>query len=106
MIVRCGNAQDVVYTIRWARSHGRALAVRGGGHDYAGRAPCEDGVVIDCSQMRAITIDPAARTARAQGGATAGDLIDAAQHDGLATTTGTVSSVGLAGLTLGAATVL
>ncbi len=100
-IVRCANAQDVVHTVRWARSHGLALSVRGGGHDFAGRALCEDGVVIDCAQMRAVTIDPAARTARAQGGATAGDLIDAAQHDGLATTTGTISSVGLAGLTLG-----
>ncbi len=100
-IVRCATAQDVVHTVRWARSHGRALSVRGGGHDFAGRALCADGVVIDCTPMRAVTIDPEARTARAQGGATAGDLIDAARHDGLATTTGTVSSVGLAGLALG-----
>ncbi len=57
--------------------------------------------MIDLSQMRAVTIDPAARTARVQGGATAGDVIDAARRDGLATTTGTVSSVGLAGLALG-----
>jgi FAD/FMN-containing dehydrogenase len=100
-IVRCADAQDVVHTVRWARSHGLALSIRGGGHDYAGRALCEGGVVIDCAPMRAVTIDPAARTARAPGGATAGDLIDAAQHAGLATTTGTVSSVGMAGLTLG-----
>ncbi len=97
----CAHAQDVAHTVRWARAHGRALSVRGGGHDFAGRALCEDGVVIDCSQMRAATIDPATRTARMQGGATAGDLIDAAQRDGLATTTGTVSTVGLAGLMLG-----
>ncbi len=57
--------------------------------------------MIDCAPIRAVTIDPAARTARAPDGATAGDLIDAARHNGLATTTGTVSSVGLAGLTLG-----
>jgi len=100
-IVRCANAQDVAHTIRWARAHGLALSVRGGGHDYAGRALCEGGVVIDCSPMRAVTIDPAARTARAQGGATAGDLINAARQDRLATTTGTVSTVGMAGLTLG-----
>lgn len=57
--------------------------------------------MIDLSPMRAVTIDAQGRTARVQGGATAGDLIDAAQHDGWATTTGSVSSVGLAGLTLG-----
>src|SRR5262249_35606422 len=100
-IVRCANAQDVVHTVRWARSRGLALSVRGGGHDFAGRALCEDGVVIDCSQMRAVAGDPAARAARAQGGVTAGDLIDATRGDGLATTTGTCSSVGLAGLALG-----
>ena len=64
-------------------------------------ALCEDGIVIDCSQMRAVSTDPEARTARVQGGATAGDLIDVAQKNGLATTTGTVSSVGMTGLTLG-----
>src|SRR5262249_48664565 len=56
-IVRCANAQDVVHTVRWARSRGLALSVRGGGHDFAGRALCEDGVVIDCSQMRAVAVD-------------------------------------------------
>jgi FAD/FMN-containing dehydrogenase len=75
--------------------------VRSGGHDIAGRALCDDGVVIDCSAMRAVTIDPEARTARVQAGASAGDLINAAQQYGLATTTGTVSTVGLSGLTLG-----
>src|SRR5260370_40511134 len=74
---------------------------RGGGHDFAGRALCDDGIVVDCSQMRGVSIDPQRRTARAQGGATIGDLIDAAQKHGLATTTGTISSVGLGGLTLG-----
>jgi hypothetical protein len=100
-LVRCADAQDVVHTVRWTRLHGLALSVRAGGHDFAGRALCDDGIVIDCSQMRAVVIDPVARTARVQGGATMGDLIGAAQKDGLATTTGTVSSVGLAGLTLG-----
>jgi FAD/FMN-containing dehydrogenase len=100
-IVRCATAQDVVHTVRWARSHGLPLAVRGGGHDFAGRALCADGIVIDCSPMRAVAIDPAARSASVQGGATAGDLIGAARHHGLAPTTGTVSTVGLAGLTLG-----
>ncbi len=100
-LVRCANTQDVIHAVRWARSHGLALSVRGGGHDFAGRALRKGGVVIDCSQMRAVTIDPAARTARIQGGATIGDLIGASREHGLATTTGTISSVGMAGLTLG-----
>jgi FAD/FMN-containing dehydrogenase len=100
-IVRCADAQDVVQAVRWARMHGLALSVRGGGHDVAGRALCEGGVVIDCSQMRAVSIDPGTRTARVQGGATISDLIHASQKEGLATTTGNIESVGLAGLTLG-----
>ena len=100
-LVRCANAQDIVNTVSWARSHGLALSVRGGGHDFAGRALCDDGIVIDCSLMRAVSIDPEARIARVQGGATIGDFTLAAQKDGLATTTGTISCVGMAGLTLG-----
>ncbi len=100
-LVRCANAQDVIHAVRWARSHGLALSVRGGGHDFAGRALCDDGIVIDCSLMRAVSIDPEARIARVQGGATIGDFTLATQKDGLVTTTGTISSVGMAGLTLG-----
>ena len=99
--IRCATPQDVIHAVRWVRSHELPLSVRGGGHDFAGRALREQGVVIDCSLMRAVTIDPETRTARVQGGATAGDLIEAAQHYGLATTTGTNSIVGLAGFTLG-----
>jgi hypothetical protein len=99
--VRCANTQDVIHAVRWARSHGLALSVRGGGHDFAGRALREGGIVIDCSQMRAVTIDPAAHTAHVQGGATIGDLIGASREHRLAATTGTISSVGMAGLTLG-----
>jgi FAD/FMN-containing dehydrogenase len=100
-LVRCANTQDVLHTVRWTRSHGLALSVRGGGHDFAGRALCEGGVVIDCSLMRTVTTDTVARTARIQGGATIGDFILAAEKDRLATTTGTASSVGMAGITLG-----
>jgi FAD/FMN-containing dehydrogenase len=100
-IVRCLTVQDVIHTVRWTRAHGLPLSVRGGGHDFAGRALSENGVTIDLSQMRAVTIDPEARTAHVQGGATAGDLIEAAQKYGLATATGTISSVGMAGFTLG-----
>jgi FAD/FMN-containing dehydrogenase len=101
VLVRCRTVQDVIATVQWARANNLPLAVRGGGHDFAGRALCENGVVIDCSLMRAVTIDPVQRTARIEGGATAGDLIGAAHHYGLATTTGTNSSVGMAGFTLG-----
>jgi hypothetical protein len=100
-LVRCASAQDVEHTLHWARARGFPVSVRGGGHDFAGRALCDGGIVIDCSEMRAVAIDPEARTARIQGGATTGDLVVAAQKHGLATTTGTVSSVGMAGLTLG-----
>lgn len=100
-IARCWNVQDVIHTIRWTLIHGLALSIRGAGHDFAGRSLCENGVVIDCSQMRAVTIDPVMRTAHVQSGATAGDLMEAAQKYGLATTTGTISTVGMAGFTLG-----
>ena len=112
-LVRCASVEDVIHAVRWTASHGLPLSVRAGGHDFGGRSLCDGGVVIDCSQMRAVSIDPdvsinsavsidpKTRSARVQGGATIGDLIVAAQKCGLATTTGTISSVGLGGLTLG-----
>jgi hypothetical protein len=100
-LVRCMNVQDVVEAVRWAGVYGMPLSVRGGGHDYAGRSLCDNGLVIDCSQMKAVSINPERRIARVQGGATVVDLIDAAQKYGLATATGICSSVGLGGLTLG-----
>ncbi|MEH2381485.1 MAG: FAD-dependent oxidoreductase [Nostoc sp.] len=100
-IVRCLTVQDVIHTVRWTRAHGLPLSVRGGGHDFAGRALSENGVTIDLSQMRSVTIDPDARTAHVQGGATASDLMEAAQKYGLATATGNCSTVGMPGLTLG-----
>ncbi|WP_250126765.1 FAD-binding oxidoreductase [Chroococcidiopsis sp. CCMEE 29] len=100
-IVRCLSVQDVIHTIRWIRAHGLSLSVRGAGHEIFGRSLRENGVVIDLSQMRAVTVDPVARTAQVQSGATIGDLIEAAQKYGLATATGTISSVGMTGLTLG-----
>lgn len=100
-IARCLTVQDVIHTVRWTRSHNLPLSVRGGGHDFAGRALSESGVVIDLSQMRAVTVDPDNHTAHVQGGATAGNLIGAAQQYGLVTATGTISSVGMSGFTLG-----
>jgi FAD/FMN-containing dehydrogenase len=73
-IARCLSVQDVIHTVHWTRAQGLGLSVRGGGHDFAGRALSENGVAIDLSQMRAVTIDPDARTAHVQGGATIGDL--------------------------------
>jgi len=101
VLVRCTSVEDVLHAVHWTRSHGLPLSVRGGGHDFGGRSLCDGGVVIDCSLMRAVSIDPNRRSATVQGGATIGDLIVAAQKHGLATTTGTISSVGLGGLTLG-----
>jgi len=100
-LVRCINAQDVVHTVRWARAHGIPLSIRGGGHDFAGRALCNTGVVIDFSQMKTVIVDPVAHTVRVSGGATAGDLIDVSKKDGLATATGNVAGVGFTGLSLG-----
>lgn len=100
-IARCLTVQDVIHTIRWTRAQGLPLSVRGAGHEIFGRSLIENGVVIDLSQMRAVTVDPDTRTAQIQAGATASDLIEAAQQYGLATATGTISSVGMTGLTLG-----
>jgi FAD/FMN-containing dehydrogenase len=100
-LVRCADAQDVIHTVRWTRSHGLELSVLGGGHDFAGRALCDHGIVIDCSRMNNVIVDPETRAARVEGRATVGDLIDTAQKEGLVTSTGNVAGVGLAGLTLG-----
>jgi FAD/FMN-containing dehydrogenase len=99
-IARCLTVQDVIHTVRWTRSQGLPLSVRAGGHDTAGRALSE-GVVIDLSQMRTVTVDPVARTAHVQAGATISDLIDTTTQYGLVTATGTCSAVGMAGFTLG-----
>ncbi len=100
-IARCLTVQDVIHTVRWTRAHGLPLSVRGAGHEIFGRSLRENGVVIDLSQMRSVTIDPVARTAQIQAGATMGNLIEAAEKYGLATATGTISGVGMTGLTLG-----
>ena len=100
LIARCEDDQDIATAVRAARVHGLPLSVRGGGHDWAGRALRDGGLVLDLSAMRGVTIDPAARTAVAQGGATAGHVVAAAARYGLAPVTGTVKAVGMAGLTL------
>ena len=97
----CETVADVQAAIGAARGHGLALSVRGGGYDWAGRALCHGGMVIDLSPMRAVTVDPATRIATVAGGATGLDLAAAAAAHGLAAVTGTIGAIGMAGLTLG-----
>ncbi len=100
-IARCTGVADVVAAVRFARDHDLEIAVRGGGHNVAGTAVCDDGIVIDLSAMRAVWVDPAGRTARVHGGALWGDVDRETQAHGLATTGGIVGHTGVAGLTLG-----
>ncbi len=100
-VVRAMNAGDVMAAVNFARESGLDLAVRGGGHSVPGFGTCDGGLVIDLSRMRGVRVDPAASTARAEGGATWGDFNAATYPFGLATTGGIVSTTGVAGLTLG-----
>jgi hypothetical protein len=100
-IARCSGTADVAAVVRFAREHALEIAVRGGGHNVAGSASCDDGIVIDLSAMRAVSVDPRGRTARVQGGALWGDVDHETQARGLATTGGIVGHTGVAGLTLG-----
>jgi FAD/FMN-containing dehydrogenase len=100
LIARCAGADDVEEALLFAREHDLPVAVRGGGHSVVGHSVCDDGVVVDLSLMKAVSVDPVARTARAAGGLTWAELDLATQRFGLATTGGTVSSVGIGGLTL------
>ncbi len=101
LIVRCAGTADVVQTVSFARANDLLVAIRGGGHNVAGRALCDDGVVIDLSTMKAVLVDPLKRTARVQGGATLGDMDRETHVFGLAVPAGVVSRTGIAGLTLG-----
>jgi len=101
VIGRCADVGDVVHAVRVAREQRPVLSIRGGGHQVAGSAVCDDGLVIDLSGMKAVKVDPTARTARVHAGATWADVDRATQEFGLATTGGEVSATGVAGLTLG-----
>jgi len=101
LIARCATADDVVRSVRFAREHDLAVAVRGGGHNIAGNCVCDGGLMIDLSPMKGIQVDPQRRTARAQPGLTLGEFDRHTQANGLATTMGIASEVGIAGLTLG-----
>lgn len=101
VIACCRGTADVVAAVRFAREQDLEITIRGGGHNVAGTAVCDDGIVVDLSAMRAVEVDPADRRARVQGGALWGDVDQETQADGLATTGGIVSHTGVAGLTLG-----
>ena len=100
-VVRCTGAADVIAAVNFAREHNLLLSVRGGGHNVAGSAVCEDGMMIDLSLMRGIYVDPVRRVARVQPGIQWGDLDRETQPFGLAVPGGIVSTTGVAGLTLG-----
>ena len=101
LIVRVQSPRDVQEAIRVGRDRGMRLSVLGGGHDWAGRAVCDSGLVIDLSGMRRVTVDTRARVATVGGGATAADVMDAAAPYGLVAAAGNVGCVGMTGLTLG-----
>jgi FAD/FMN-containing dehydrogenase len=100
LIVQCTGAADVVDAVNFAREHNLLLSVKGGGHNVAGNAVNDGGLVIDLSSMRGVHVDPSTRTVRAQGGALWGDCDRETQLFGLAVPGGVVSTTGIAGLTL------
>ncbi|MFN2489219.1 MAG: FAD-binding oxidoreductase [Actinomycetota bacterium] len=101
LIARCRGSADVVNTLVLARESDRDVSVRGGGHNVSGRAVTDGGVMIDLTPMKAVHVDPQARTARAGGGVTWQEFNDVTAEHGLATTGGVISTTGVAGLTLG-----
>ena len=101
LIARCAGTADVMSAVNFARDNRLQAAVRGGGHSFPGHSVCDGGLVIDLSSMKGIRVDPATRTARAQPGVKWIEFDHETQAFGLATTGGTVSDTGIAGLTLG-----
>ena len=101
LVARCLGTADVVACVEFARSSGLTLSVKGGGHNIAGLAVCDGGLLLDMSLMRGVWVDPATRTARAQAGCLLGDVDRETQLHGLAAPLGFVSTTGIAGLTLG-----
>src|SRR3990172_8584253 len=94
-------AADVIAAVNFARDNDLLLSIRGGSHNVTGFAVCDDGLVIDLSPMKGIRVDPRARTVRAEGGCTWGDVDHATHAFGLAAPSGVISTTGIAGLSLG-----
>jgi FAD/FMN-containing dehydrogenase len=101
LVVRAADALDVAHTLRYARQHDLPLALRSGGHSLAGFGSVDDGVVLDLSRMRGVTIDPTTGVARVQPGVTSDRLAPLAAEHGLGLSTGDAPTVGIGGLTLG-----
>jgi FAD/FMN-containing dehydrogenase len=101
LIACCSTAQQVADAVRFARASGLQIAVRGGGHSYAGNSVCDDGVMIHLGAMNSVSVDPVERRAVCGGGATWADIDAATQQHGLATPGGFISHTGIAGLALG-----
>lgn len=101
LIANCKDVADVIAAVEFAREQGLLLAIRGGGHNGGGLGVCDDGLVVDLSSMKGISVDPGARTVRAEGGCTWGDVDHATHAFGLATPSGIISTTGVGGLTLG-----
>jgi FAD/FMN-containing dehydrogenase len=101
MIVRCANRDDIIRAVNFARDNDLLVAVRSGGHSFAGHSTCDDGMVIDLSPMKEIQIDSESRVARVQAGVKVGEFDRATQAVGLATVLGGCEDVGVAGLTAG-----
>ena len=101
LIARCTGSQDVVACINFARDRNVLISVRGGGHNFAGKAACDGGLMIDLSPMKGIEVDPTRRTARAETGLKLGEFDRATQIHGLVTPLGIATTTGIGGLTLG-----
>src|SRR5215216_4437111 len=104
ILVRCKDATHVVSAVNFARNHQMTVAIRGGGHNGPGFGVCDDGLVIDLSQMRGVRVDPSDNTVRVEGGCVWADVDKATHEFGLAVPSGILSSTGVGGLTLGGGT--
>lgn len=101
IVAQCAGVADVIAAVNFARNHDLLVSVKSGGHNVAGNAVCDDGLVIDCSPMKSVRVNPDARTVRVEPGVTMGELDHETQAFGLATPGGVISTTGVAGLTLG-----
>ena len=101
LISRCETDQDVIASVNFARENNLLVAVKGGGHNSAGTASCDDGIMIDLSLMQNVEVDKLKGTAKAQGGCLLGEVDKATQEHGLAVSAGIISHTGVGGLTLG-----
>jgi FAD/FMN-containing dehydrogenase len=101
LVLRCAGTADVMQAVKFARAHDALVAVRGGGHNIAGNAACDGGLMIDLSPMKSVSVDPVRKVVRVEPGATLGDLDKENQAFGLVTPVGINSTTGVAGLTLG-----